>query len=187
VELEPIMQLPQIDRNAIRPAGSEVVVPAASRVIPVAPVNPPSAAIESASVVNEINPAVQAHASAQAAEARHAPQADPLQGSGSADAAHKDWTQRKEATVAQKSEAPPKEPMSKMLMEHMHAVWSASARVVEIWMQNNPNQNSATQQQVQVQNQVANRQVDPMAAPGVMAKEVLTYSPSRVKKTEKAE
>jgi hypothetical protein len=185
VTLEPIMQLPQIDRNAIRPAGSEVVVPAANRVIPVAPVNPPTAAPESASVVNEINPAVRAQAHAQAADAQHQVQVDPLQ--GGADVSRKDWTQRREATVPQKVEAPPQEPMSKMLMDHMHAVWSASARVVEIWMQNNPDQNTAAQQQNQVQNQVTNRQVDPVAAPGVMAKEVLTYSPSRIKKPEKTE
>lgn len=148
-------------------------MPAAAKVIPVAPVNPPAPVVqESASVVNDINPVVQAQAN-QAAAAQ-------------ADNASQDWTQRKEA-VARQEEAPPKEPVSKMLIDHMHAVWNASARVVEIWMQNNPTQNPGVSQQVQSQNQAASRYVDPQATPGVVAKEVLTYSPTRIKKTEKPE
>ena len=173
------MQLPNIDRTAIRPAGTEGVVPAAPRVIPVAPVNPPAPVAETASVVNDINPAVQARVN-------EASRADPLQGGSKADDSGRDWTQRKEAPARQE-EAPPKEPLSKMLMEHMTAVWSASARVVEIWMQNNPAQNPAVNQQVQAQAQAASRSVDPMATPGVVAKEVLTYSPTQIRKTEKPE
>lgn len=173
------MQLPNIDRTAIRPAGSEVVVPAAARVIPVAPVNPPAPVQESASVVNDINPAVQA-------QANEAARADPLRGGNEADRSGKDWTQRQEAAPKQE-ELPPKEPLSKMLIDHMAAVWGASARVVEIWMQNNPAQNPKANQQLQAQVQASSRQVDPMAAPGVIAKEVLTYSPTQIKKTEKPE
>ncbi len=174
------MQLPNLERTAIRPAGSEVVVPAATRVIPVAPVNPPAPSVQpTAGVVNDINPRVQAQANQAAG------QADPLQG-GKAENTPKDWTQRKES-VAQPEEAPPKEPLSKMLMEQFQAVWSASARVVEIWMQNNPAQNPGASQQMQAQIQAASRQADPMAAPGAIAKEALTYSPTRIKKTEKPE
>jgi hypothetical protein len=174
------MQLPNIDRTAIRPAGTEVVVPAAARVIPVAPVNPPAPMAETASVVNDINPAVQARAS-------EAARSDPLQGGSQADNAGKDWTQRKESSASEPEEVPPKEPLSKMLIDHMAAVWSASARVVEIWMQNNPAQNPSVNQQVQAQAQAASRQADPMATPGVIAKEALTYSPTQIKKPEKAE
>lgn len=170
------MQLPNIERTAIRPAGSEVVVPAAARVIPVAPVNPPAAVQESASVVNDINPVVQAQANLAAAKAE----------GGEADNSSRDWTKRSE-TVARQEEASPKEPLSKMLLDHIHSVWSASARVVEIWMQNNPTQNPGVSQQVQAQNQASSRYVDPQATPGVVAKEVLTYSPTRIKKTEKPE
>ena len=74
-----------------------------------------------------------------------------------------------------------------MLMDHMTAVWSASARVVEVWLQNNAAQNPAVSQQLQAQNQAINRQVDPMASSGVVAKEVLTYSPTQIRKTEKPE
>lgn len=175
------MQLPQIDRTAPRPAGTEAVVPAALKVIPVAPVNPAAAAPESPSVVNGINPELQAGA------ADKAPKADPLRGGGEADATTKGWTQRKEELNTPEQEAPPKEPLSKLLMDHMQAVWSASARVVEIWLQNNPTQNPAVNQQVQAQSQAASRHTDPLAAPGVVAKEVLTYSPTKIKKPEKPE
>lgn len=155
-------------------------MPAAARVIPVAPVNPSASVQEAASVVNDINPAVQARVN-------ETPKADPLQGGSQADNSTKGWTQRKETTVAKQEEAPPKEPLSKMLIDHMHAVWNASARVVEIWMQNNPAQNPSVNQQVQAQSQAASRNTDPVGTPGVVAKEVLTYSPTRIKKTEKAE
>jgi hypothetical protein len=171
------MQLPNIDRTAIRPAGTEVVAPAATRVIPVAPVNPPAPVQASVGVVNDINPVVQAQAQEAAAKAEQQQGSQP---------ANTDWTQRQEA-APKPQEAPPKEPLSQILMEHMTAVWSASARVVEIWMQNNPAQNPAVNQQVQMQNQAASRAVDPMATPGVIAKEVLTYSPSQIRKTEKPE
>lgn len=171
------MQLPNIDRIATRPAGTEVVAPAATRVIPVAPVNPPAPVQPSVGVVNDINPVVQAQAQEAAAKA------DPSRGSQQTD---RDWTQRQEAAPKQE-EAPPKEPLSKMLMDHMTAVWSASARVVEVWLQNNAAQNPAVSQQVQAQSQAINRQVDPMASSGVVAKEVLTYSPTQIKKTEKPE
>ncbi len=175
------MQLPNLERTAIRPAGSEVVVPAATRVIPVAPVNPPAPSVQpAAGVVNDINPLVQAQANQAVAKA------DPLQGGSQADNTTKDWTQRQES-VPRQEEAPPKEPLSKMLMEQFQAVWSASARVVEIWMQNNPAQNPGANQQMQAQIQAASRQADPMAAPGAIAKEALTYSPTRIKKTEKPE
>jgi hypothetical protein len=176
------MQLPQIDRTAVRPAGSEVVAPAAaSRVIPVAPVNPPAPATPqpSSGVVNDINPSV-------LARVNEAAQADPLQASSPREDVGKDWTRRQEA-AAKPEEPPPKEPLSKMLIEHMHAVWSASARVVEIWLQNNPTQNPTVNQQAQAQVQASNRNLDPMATPGVIAKETLTYTPNRVKKTEKPE
>jgi len=174
------MQLPTVDRSALRPAGPEVAAPASPRVIPVAPVNPPVQVQAPVGVVNDINPQVQARAN-------EAVRADPLQGGVQADSTGRDWAQRTEAPRAKPQEAPPKEPLSKMLLEHIHSVWSASARVVDIWLQNNPAQNPSVNQQAQVQNQTANRMTDPLAAPGMVAKEVLTYSPTQIKKTEKPE
>jgi hypothetical protein len=161
------MQLPTVERTpTLRPAGADVAAPAAARVIPVAPVNPSQQVQESASVVNNINPQVQARA-AQAT-------ADPLQGGAQAE---RDWTARSEAPP--KPTEPPKEPLSKMLLEQIHSMWSASARVVEIWLMNNPSQN-------QTQILAENNNRDPAAVPGVLAKEVLTYSPSKIRKNEKA-
>jgi hypothetical protein len=144
-------------------------------VIPVAPVNPSLQVQESAGVVNNINPQVQAQVDKAAA-------ADPLQGGVQADTNGKDWTQRNEAQA--KPAEPPKEPLSKMLLDQIHSLWSASARVVEIWLMNNPAQN---QSQTQIQNQAETRNQDPTAIPGVLAKEVLTYSPSKIRKNEKPE
>jgi hypothetical protein len=145
-------------------------------VIPVAPVNPSLQVQETAGVVNDINPDVQA----KAAQAAQAASADPLQGGAQADNTGKDWTQRQE--MPGKLAEPPKEPLSKMLLDHIHSVWSASARVVEIWLMNNPVQN-----QTQIQNLAQSRNQDSSAIPGVLAKEALTYSPSKIKKTEKPE
>lgn len=170
------MQLPSVERTPnLRPAGAEAAAPAAARVIPVAPVNPSQQVQETAGVVNNINPEVQAKANQEV-------NADPLQGGAQADNSARDWTQRKETPG--KPMEPPKEPLSKMLLDHIHSVWSASARVVEIWLMNNPGQNPT---QNQIQNQVQNRNQDPTAIPGVLAKEALTYSPSKIKKTEKPE
>lgn len=153
-----------------------------ARVAPVAPVNPPApdAAAPSPGVINAINPALQAQASAGA-------QSDPSQGSG-ADNSSRDWTLRKEEAfkVPEKEELP-KEPLSEVLSRHIASVWSASARVVEIFMQNHPAQSLAAQQQAQTPVQATNRQVDPLNAPGDIAKEVLTYSPTQIKEPGKAE
>ncbi|QBK03550.1 hypothetical protein DW355_01095 [Hylemonella gracilis] len=164
------------------PAGVEVMVAPQARVAPVAPVNPPApdAAAPSPGVINAINPALQAQASAGA-------QSDPSQGSG-ADNSSRDWTLRKEEAfkVPEKEELP-KEPLSEVLSRHIASVWSASARVVEIFMQNHPAQSLAAQQQAQTPVQATNRQVDPLNAPGDIAKEVLTYSPTQIKEPGKAE
>ena len=164
------MQLPTVERTPnLRPAGADVAVPAAARVIPVAPVNPSLQVQETVGVVNDINPQLQARAAS-----------DPLAGGAQADNTGRDWTSRSEAPV--KPAEPPKEPLSKMLLEQINLIWSASARVVEIWLMNNPAQN-LTQNQTQILAENSNR--DPAAVPGVLAKEVLTYSPSKIRKNER--
>lgn len=74
-----------------------------------------------------------------------------------------------------------------MLRDQVHPVWSASARVVEIWLRNNPAQNPTVNSRVQARNQAASRQVDPLVTPCVIAKEVPACSPSKIKKTEQLE
>lgn len=170
------MQLPSVERSHdLRPAGADVVAPAAGRVIPVKPVNP---AQTSASVVSEISPEARVKA-AQVAEVDLAAAPDPLKGGSQADNTNKGWTQRKPAPG--RPEEPPKEPISKMLIEHIHSLWAASARAVELLYMHNQAQ---SQNPNQVQNLAANRNQDPSAIPGLLAKEVLTYSPSKIKKPE---
>lgn len=154
---------------------------AASRVVPVAPVNPPEPQVRPVdSVVNDINPVIRARA-AQDGPSDSAPPPDPLRGGAQADNTQRDWTQRRPAPA--KEEEPPKEPISKVLIEHVHAMWQASAKAVELWWQQySQAQNPAQQQALQ-----QDRNQIPSAVPGVLAKEVLTYSPETVKKTAAAE
>lgn len=146
-----------------------------------APVNPPTPQVRPAeSVVDDINPAVRARV-AQESEAAQAARPDPLRGGSQSDNSQRDWTQRNPAP--QKVEEPPKEPISKMLIEHVHALWAASAKAVELWWQ----QNNQAQNPVQQQTLQQNRNQLPSAVPGVLAKEVLTYSPDRVHRNERSE
>lgn len=166
-------------------------MPVTGRTASVTPDSISSTPSSQSGVVNDINPAVQA----QAGSSPSAPapgRSDPLQGGSAADTTNKDWTQRKDAATNASGtdkvrEAPPKPPLSKVLMENLQAAWTASAKVVEIWLQNNPAQNPGAAQQVQAQTQATNRTVDPLAAPGQISKQVLTYTPQQVKKTEKAQ
>lgn len=105
---------------------------------------------------------------------------DPLKGGARQDNSNRDWTLRQAAPIVQE---PPKEPLTQMLIDHVHSMWQASAKAVEIWWQ----QYSQAQNPAQQQSMQQNRNVDPSAVPGVLAKEVLTYSPSAIKKTGQTE
>lgn len=177
----PKMQLPSVERIQGRPPGADGVAPVPSQVIPVAPVNPATPEVRPvAGVVNDINPAVQARVT-QAGEAAQLSQPDPLRGGSQADNSQRDWTQR--SPQPQKVEEPPKEPLTQLLIEHVHAMWQASAKAVEVlWQQYTQAQNPAQQQNLQ-----QSRNQIPTAVPGVLAKEVLTYSPNKVQKNEASE
>lgn len=153
-----------------------MAVPAATRVIPVAPVNPSLQVQAISSVVNDINPEVQAKVAAEVAVQPNA--SDPLQGGSKADNSSKNWTQA--ALKPKEAEESPKEPLTKMLIEHVRTLWILSARAVDLMTVNNQNP-------TQVQNLAESRNQNPSAIPGVLAKEVLTYSPSKVAKTGKPE
>ncbi|MEA3395233.1 MAG: hypothetical protein U9R55_11455 [Pseudomonadota bacterium] len=175
------MQLPTVERTPnLRPAGAEMAVPAAAKVIPVAPVNPSIEVQATASVVNDINPDVLAKASAESLTRPSA--SDPLQGGSKADNSSKDWTQA--AAKPKAAEEEPKEPISKMLIEHVQTLWMMSAKAVELWY---TAQQAKNQDANHLQNMAQTRNQSPSAIPGVLAKEVLTYSPSKVNKTGKAE
>lgn len=166
------MQLPSIDRNPnVRPSGAEAVSSGANRVIPTAPVNPSvsaaAQAVPSPSVVDLVNPALKRPAPNEG-EPVHTSVPDPMRKRTTEDAAPKDWTIRRPAP--EKAEDPPPKPMSQVLMDHLKTVWTASASAVQIEQVKNqvqpPNPNAAAQQ------------------PGDLAKEVMLYQPSKIKKNE---
>jgi hypothetical protein len=163
------MQLPSFDRTPnVRPAGADLASSMASRVIPVAPVNPSVQAntpvANTPSVINMVNPALRS----SQGDAVYAMSADPAIG-GSEDAtAPKDWTIHR--PPVERTEDPPPKPMSQILMEHIRSMWNASANAVQV-------------------EQVSNQLNPPaswalMASDSAVSKQMLTYTPSKVKKTE---
>lgn len=163
------MQLPSIDRiQNLRPVAAETASLVTGKVVPVAPVNPSTQstlpAEPSPSVINMINQAEKPIAG----EGVYSSVSDPSRTGAAASSTEKDWTIHRPAP--EKVEDPPPEPISKMLVEHIKSLWLASA--------------SAVQVQQQVKNQLDASQPNLNATPGVLSSESLTYSPSKVNKTE---
>lgn len=164
------MQLPSIDRIPnLRPVAAESASLATGRVVPVAPVNPSTQstpeANSSPSVVNLINQANKPNDG----EGVYTSVSDPTRRGAEAATPPKDWTIKRPAP--EKVEDPPPEPLYKILMEHVKTLWEASA--------------SAVQVQSQVKNQVDIAKTGINATPGALSAEVLTYSPTKINKTEK--
>ena len=140
---------------------------AASRVMPVAPVNPSvsvtPASEPTPSVINLVGQANKP----SAGEAVYTSVSDPGRRGSEAATVPKDWTIHR--PVVEKVEAPPPVPISKLLIEHIKSLWAASASAVQVQ---------------QVKNQLDMSQPNPNATPGALATEVLTYSPSKINKTE---
>ena len=159
------MQLPSIDRQpGLRLSGVDSASPSnGHKVIPVPPVNA-AASASSPGVVNKIDSALQSSVNKV-----YTGVSDPVQRGSEAATSPKDWTIQRPEPV--KTEIPPPEPISKMLLEFLQSMWRASGSAVEI---------------AQAQNQ-SNRvnQNNPNAAPGELARENLTYLPSKIKKNEK--
>lgn len=158
------MQLPPLDRTpTLRPSGADVASMAAS-VIPVAPSANASPSVEpTPSVVNLVNQANKP----STGEGVYISVSDPARRGSEAATAEKDWTIQRPAT--EKVEDPPPVPMSKLLIDHIKSLWAASAGAIQVQ---------------QVKNQLDLSQQNPNATPGVLATEVLTYSPSKINKTE---
>lgn len=153
------MQLPSVDRQpGMRPAGADLAS-AATKVVPVAPVNPPvtsEAQPPQPGVVNRIGEVK------PLSEVVYTSVSDPAQRGSEAHTGSKDWTiQRPEP---EQVEEPPPEPISKMLMDFLKSMWRASGSAVEM-------------AQAQVQQ-------PPAVAMGQAASENITYSPSKIKKNE---
>lgn len=163
------MQLPSIDRTPnVRPTGADLASSGANRVIPVAPVNPSvssSPPVEpTAGVIDMVNPALKP----QEAGGPYSSVPDPISRSAEAVANQKDWTIHRASP--QKVEDPPPKPISQVLMDHLKTVWTASASAIQI---------------EQVKDQLTPPQPLTQAdAPGQLAKEVLVYAPSKIKKNE---
>ena len=83
--------------------------------------------------------------------------------------APQDWTIHR--PKPEKVEDPPPKPISQVLMDHLKTVWTASASAIQI---------------EQVKNQLTQPQPVNNSADvaGQVAKDVLVYTPSKVKKTE---
>ena len=159
------MQLPSVDRQpGLRPSGADLAPSNGQKVIPVPPVNP-AASVNAPGVVNKISES----AAQSSANKVYSSVSDPAQHGSEAATSPKDWTIQR--PKPEKVEFPPPEPISKMLLEFVQAMWRASGSAVEIAQA----QNQSTQ---------VNRN-NPNAAPGELAKENLTYSPSKIKKNEK--
>ena len=129
--------------------------------MPVPPVNPSG----SVSTVVTLSPESQANA-LKAAERVHVSETDPVQAGASPSTGNKDWTVAKPEVTEPPKEIPPKEPISRMLIEHVNALWLASAKAVEF-------------SQIQMTQQAQNSNAVASAA----ARETLTYSPTKIRKT----
>jgi hypothetical protein len=160
------MQLPPLDRTpSLRPSGADVASLAAVRVIPVAPSANATTSIEpTPSVINLVNLANKPGTG----EAVYTSVSDPAQRGSEAATTPKDWTIHR--PEPEKVEDPPPVPISKLLIDHIKSLWTASASAIQVQ---------------QVKNQLDMSQPNPNAAPGVLSTEVLTYSPSKINRTEK--
>ena len=141
---------------------------APAKVIPVAAVNPapdPTAPSEpSPSVINMVGQGSKSNVG----EGVYTSLSDPARPGSEAATAARDWTIQR--PKPEKVEDPPPPPLSQVLMEHIKSLWLASA--------------SAVQVQQQVKDQLESSQPRQNALPTVQASEALTYSPSKINKTE---
>jgi hypothetical protein len=166
------MQLPSVDRQpGTRPAGVDAVASNGHRVIPVAPVNPPvvtSPAAEPApaSVVNKIGEA--AATGNPVYNALHQSVPDPIRRGTETAAEPQDWTIKR--PEPEKVEEPPPVPLHQVLLDFIKSMWQASGMAVEV-------------SQAQKQNPLVNPS-NPAIVPGEIAREELTYQPSKIKKAE---
>lgn len=159
------MQLPSVDRQpGLRPAGADLLSATGQKVTPVPPVNPP-APVADVGVVNKIGEGV----GPNRPEAVYTSVSDPARRGSEAATSPKDWTIKR--PEPEKVEVPPPKPIATLLLEYLQSVWRASGNAVEI-------------AQAQNQSQHLN-QNNPNASPGQLAKEELTYAPSKIKKNEK--
>jgi len=166
------MQLPSVDRQpGSRPAGVDLVSSNGHKVIPVAPVNPPvtpspaATPVPSTGVVNKIGET--AALGNPVYNAVHQSVPDPIRRGRETAAEPNDWTIQR--AKPEKVEEPPPVPMHQLLLDFIKSMWQASGMAVEV-------------SQTQKQNLLVNP-ANPHMAAGEVAKENLTYQPSKIKKS----
>jgi hypothetical protein len=149
-------------------------------VIPVAPVNPgieASPPLEpTPGVVNHVSPALQAQQARQAQQAApnegeptYTSVADPVRKNASSQQTPHDWALHKPAP--EKAQDPPLKPISQVLMDNLKSMWNASASAVQV---------------EQVSDHLTRpAPVQPNQIAGDIAKQVLTYQPTPIKKNTK--
>jgi hypothetical protein len=145
-----------------------------SATIPVAAVNPSveaSAPLQAPpGVVNHVSPALQSGMlpAPNEGEPTYTSVPDPVRRGASSQSAPHDWTLQRPAP--EKVEDPPQKPISQLLMDNLKSIWTASASAVQVH---------------QIGNQIARpSSPEPTQVPGDLAKQVLTYQPSKIKKNE---
>lgn len=181
------MQLPPLDRTpSLRPYNADAASASAVKAISAGSTSPAvhgAASVRSESAV-QAKPAVQAAPAveptpgvinmvgmsnkASTGEAVYTSVSDPARRGSEAATAPKDWTIHR--PKQEKVEDPPPEPLYKVLMENIKSLWTASASAVQV---------------EQVKNQHEVTKPNPISAPGTLVAEALTYSPTKINKTEK--
>ena len=141
------MQIPPLDRTQTpwRTQGSDLYSTGASGAVPVRPVNPVNAT-ESVDKVGE-------------GRTVREPEKPSV-----ADSENRDWTLAEEIKQKEEVEEPPKEPISKQLIEFIQSMWRASAQAVE-------------------QAQEVSKSEDVLQNKQSARNEPLTYSEPRIKRT----
>lgn len=163
------MQLPSIDRIPnIRPVAVESASLATGKVVPVAPVNPPSHAsgdIEpTPSVINRVNQADKPNFG----EGVYTSVSDPTR-PGSGAESPTDWTTKK--PEPEETKPPPTPPLYQLLIDQLKSLWTASAGSIQV--------------QQEVKDQALLAAPKPDGAQGALSQQVFTYSPTKINKTEK--
>ena len=158
----------------MRPVVADTVLSKAGATIPIAPVNPSQEAsaplTPEPSVVNKINPALQGSGTRppNEGEPTYTSVPDPVRRYASSQPIPNDWTIKRPAP--EKVEEPPQKPIAEVLIDNLKSMWNASASAVQLQ---------------QIGNQIAPPvQQSPTQVPGELAKQALTYKPTKINKNE---
>lgn len=141
------MPLPPVDRNLNwRPPGADLYSTGASGAVPIRPINPANPVESTDYIGGGVVPS-----------GPDKPSAEP-------ETPNRDWTTVRKQATAEEPPEPPKEPISKQLLEFLQAMWRAGAAAIL----------EATEEATKAANKPAN-----------LTQEPLTYSDPKVKKSSR--